>query len=244
MFRCTRRPAFSMIELLVVMAILALLLAVLMPVVQSAREQARRSACAGNLRTIAQGWHLYVEDRGGFPLESIGSPLRISFLNGGKREILSQQFAANPPRPRPLNPFVGADEELPETTRAFWCPSDAGLVEFPEPEADGATWYDYAGTSYPLSSFLLSGGHPGTNSFRLGAPLRFDDFNVPPALVMVTGDLAFLWGANPSPPLHAYWHESTGRRMNVGFADASVRFVQMLSGQPEAGQYRYRWSRW
>lgn len=244
MARCDRQRGFTLTELLVVCAILSLLVALLFPALSGAREVARRSACASNLRTIAQGWHLYVEERGGFPVVSIGDPLRVSFLNGGKREILSLQFAANVPRPRPVNPFVAADEDRPETTRVFRCPSDAGLVEFPEPVSDGATWYDYAGTSYPLSSFLLGGGYPGTNSFRLGVPLRFDDFSVPPSIVMMTGDLAFLWGANPQPPAEAIWHDPTGRRVNVSFADASLRYVRMVPGQPETGQYRYRWSRW
>lgn len=48
----SRRRAFTMVELLVTIAILGLLLAILMPGVQSARETARRMKCASNLRQI------------------------------------------------------------------------------------------------------------------------------------------------------------------------------------------------
>lgn len=46
------RRAFTMVELLVTIAILGLLLAILMPGVQSARETARRMKCASNLRQV------------------------------------------------------------------------------------------------------------------------------------------------------------------------------------------------
>jgi len=57
-----QRHGFSLIELLTVIAILALLLAILSPALSQARHHARRAACAANLRQVGVAIHLYAQD--------------------------------------------------------------------------------------------------------------------------------------------------------------------------------------
>lgn len=54
--------AFTLIELLVVIAIIAILAAILFPVFAKAREAARATACKSNLKQLATGISMYVQD--------------------------------------------------------------------------------------------------------------------------------------------------------------------------------------
>lgn len=60
------RRALTLVELLVVVAVIALLAAVLMPVLSKARESARKSVCQTNLRQIGVAFNLYTSDHDGF----------------------------------------------------------------------------------------------------------------------------------------------------------------------------------
>jgi len=62
-----RRGAFTLIEVLVVVAIIALLVAILLPSLSRAREMSRRTICLHNTKMLGQCWQIYqVENKGAF----------------------------------------------------------------------------------------------------------------------------------------------------------------------------------
>jgi len=62
-----RRDGFTIVELLVVMAVMALLMGLLLPAIQQVREAANRASCGNNLHQIAIAMHLYNNDKGHLP---------------------------------------------------------------------------------------------------------------------------------------------------------------------------------
>jgi prepilin-type N-terminal cleavage/methylation domain-containing protein len=62
-----RRTGFTIVELLVVVAIIATLVGLLLPAVQGAREAARRTQCGNNLRQLATAVLAYETQLGHFP---------------------------------------------------------------------------------------------------------------------------------------------------------------------------------
>ncbi len=63
--RCRASRGFTLIEILIVVAIVGILAAILFPVFGSARETARTATCSSNLKQIYLGTQLYVQDNNG-----------------------------------------------------------------------------------------------------------------------------------------------------------------------------------
>ncbi len=60
--RHRKKSAFTLVELLVVISIIALLMGILLPYLGQAREQSRRAACMANLHSIGQSIYIYAND--------------------------------------------------------------------------------------------------------------------------------------------------------------------------------------
>ncbi len=79
------RKGFTLVELLVVIAIIGILVALLLPAIQSAREAARRTECASNLKQLGLAMQTYHDIWKQFPL-----PGYIANQMGWTNSILPQ----------------------------------------------------------------------------------------------------------------------------------------------------------
>ena len=77
---CGRWPSgFTLVELLIVIAIIAVLTGVAVPVGLSMRDKSREAACMGNLKSIGVGLQLYLQDNNNLlPVLALGRESKSS----------------------------------------------------------------------------------------------------------------------------------------------------------------------
>lgn len=128
------RGAFTLVEMLVVIAIIGILVALLLPAVQAAREASRRASCSNNLKQLAMAVHHSETAFQKFPVNrygdyddwvTYGGPFEDSrswsWISAILPYIEQQKLYEQAGIPnRPLNQSTGTGSPL----RALHCPSD------------------------------------------------------------------------------------------------------------------------
>jgi len=131
--RIARRSAFTLVELLVVIAIIGILIALLLPAVQAAREAARRVSCQNNLRQIGISTLNYHSQFNHLPPPKAGT---TTYSQHGSTLMLLLPYVEEANRYAQIDVTKLAIEEvnLPMTSgplALFMCPSMAMPREVP-----------------------------------------------------------------------------------------------------------------
>jgi len=120
-----RRRAFTLVELLVVIGIIALLIAILLPVLNKAKEAANKIACASNLRSIGQALYMYTNETKYYPAHAAQT-------SGGITAVW----------PSRLRKYAKMGRKV------FWCPSRDTGYQWQDKTGTGAGFATSADAGY------------------------------------------------------------------------------------------------
>ena len=142
---------FTLVELLVVIASIAILSALLLPVVSAAKKRAQRTTCLNNLRQINLGTRMYADDSFDAPPSpgSAAAGANPMVLYSGYKQLMKN--------------YVGLKGVSSPQDKLFACPADGS---FPSFFLTNTTWpWRYVSMSFhdqpfsDFSSYVFNGGN-------------------------------------------------------------------------------------
>jgi prepilin-type N-terminal cleavage/methylation domain-containing protein len=233
----TKAKGFTLLELLVSIAIIAVLVTLLVPALLQARRYAYQTVCMNNVRQISIGWQAYLGDHDVFPAADYNPEWRyagVRFVGEGANRPVADEA-------RPLTEYLHPAETAVGTGTngsIYHCPEDTGLTthaaprEQPVPLNDGYTCFVSYGNSYRANEQLLN----AKRSFATGGPtpLRLAEVATSSTRLVLFGDPVWYYATKKDavtgePAIDASWH--MGAQMgHVATLDGAVRHMSFADG--------------
>jgi competence protein ComGC len=191
--------AFTIIDVLVSVAVIALLLSLMMPGLSLVRETARRVVCASNVRQVGLGLAMFADDN----KDTLPSVLLDSLLEHDQYQ-LSMRIRIAPNRWDGLG-LLWSREYL-SSGQAFYCPSHTGEHPYSayasqwnggDGEVYGNLQYRYLRPTPQRGTLITLYSSPGMALLSDGLRTR-GDFNHRVGSNVMRTDLAVLWFADPT----------------------------------------------
>lgn len=198
------RRAFTLVEVLVVVGIVAALVGLLLPAVQGVREASRRTACMNNLRQVATGLHLFHDANRGLPTgyasghDAAGNDTGPGW--GWAAHLLPHvDEAALFSRIDLKSPVesAGASAVRATTVATFLCPTDGVTpAAFPVGPRDRSgtlttTTCEVAPANYVASFGVGEPGIDGDGLFFRGSHVRFTEITDGLGRTLMVGERSF-----------------------------------------------------
>jgi len=233
-----REKAFTLVELLVVVAIIALLLGILVPALGKARQLAQIRVCEANVASIMKGIAFYmVEYQQTYPIgeaqDNDGGNHVLETVNlVGSKGIGNNPAGMAPPEARLLNPLL-TSATLSEDTeiKVAECPLDKG--DAGSSSAGTNTTYDWYGSSYVYLTRTVAEAQAKTNRGRAGmwAPAGHKESDFPQlSQKVIVGDFIILTNRSATNA-KSHWHnDDIPLSVTAGFADTHVAQIERKEG--------------